>query len=270
MEAEKQGLPVLTPAGLADDALFERLKELAPDLFVVAAFKILPLRLFTLPKYGSINIHGSLLPRYRGAAPIHWALINGDTETGLSSFFLKETVDTGAIILQERTTIEPDATYDTLYAKLAQMAGPFCVRSIGLIADGKAKPMPQDESLATRAPKIGPFDALVDFGFPAEHVRNFIRGLATKPGAYTYFREKKVKLHAARVVPTEATRQLVPGTVIPDRKRLLVQCNSSVIELLKLVPEGKKEMDGVSFINGFKPLSAERFGQMPSGAKEIT
>jgi methionyl-tRNA formyltransferase len=273
VEAERLGLPVLTPSSLKDDKLFGELQALNADLFVVAAFRILPQPLVALPRSGSINIHTSLLPKYRGAAPIHWAIINGESETGLTSFFLKETIDTGDIILQERTTITETDTYDTLHDRLASMAGPFLLTTLELIETGERRPQPQDESRATRAPKIHPFDALIDFGMPADRVRNFVRGLATRPGAYSYFRGDKIKVHECATVPWEAQAGTRPGTILPERKRLLVTCGAvsgqpTVVEITRVVPSGRKEMDGLSFRNGCKPLPGEVFGDLKVGVQE--
>ncbi|MBD3258768.1 methionyl-tRNA formyltransferase [candidate division GN15 bacterium] len=270
-EAEQHGMPVLMPKSLKSDKFFAAMRELEADLFVVAAFRILPPRVFSLPRRGSINIHTSLLPRYRGAAPIHWAIINGETETGLTSFFLKETVDTGDMILQEKTEITREDTYDTLHARLSRMAGPFLLETLNLIERGESRPVPQTDVEATRAPKITPEDGLIDFGMPARRVCDFVRGLATKPGAYTYFQGKKTKLHfcvevTEDIPDTDGSR---PGQVLPDRKRLLIQCGKvngqpTAVEVLRIVPEGKREMDGRSFVNGFRPEPSDVFGERVS------
>ncbi|MDD3731061.1 MAG: methionyl-tRNA formyltransferase [candidate division Zixibacteria bacterium] len=267
-EAEKHGLSVLTPDSLDDEQLFRELEALKPDLFVVAAFRVLPEKLFALPRLGSINIHASLLPRYRGAAPINWALINGDKETGLTSFFLKKKVDCGEIILQEKVPIYDEDNFDSLYERLSKLAGPFLLKTLEVIEQGACQPLLQDNVLATRAPKITPFDALIDFGFPAERVRNFIRGLSTRPGAYSFFRGLKIKIFAAAVAPYPENGQLRPGTVLPVRKKLVLQCDNSAVEILRLLPEGKKEMDGLSFINGFKPKPGEVFGEIEKNSEK--
>ncbi|MBU0754574.1 MAG: methionyl-tRNA formyltransferase [Planctomycetes bacterium] len=268
-EAEAQGLRVFTPASLKDPDLHESLRVLQPDLFVVCAFRKLPKTLFTLPRFGSINVHMSLLPKYRGAAPINWALINGETETGLSSFFLKESIDTGDLILQERVSIFPDDNFDSLAARLAEKTGPFLLKTIGLIESEGVVPMAQDDSRASHAPKINPADALIDFGLPAERVRNFVRGMSTRPGAYTYFREKKLKLHACTVANDSPAAGERPGTILEAKKRLLVQCDHSAVELIRLVPEGKNEMDGKSFINGYHPKTGEVLGKISQGVREV-
>lgn len=261
--AEQLHLRVLKPESLKDDELYDQLKAIAPDLIVVIAFRILPKKLFSLPKLGSINIHGSLLPKYRGAAPINWALINGETETGLSAFYLKQKVDTGDVINQIAISIENNDNFDSLYDKLSQQASSFLLDTINLIENNEAKPIPQDDQLATPAPKIMPFDALIDFGFPAEKVNNFIRGMATKPGAYTYFRDKKLKIIDAAPIDYADADHSRPGSIIKIKKQLVVQCANSALEIKQVIPEGKKQMDGCSFINGFKPEPGEIMGEMP-------
>lgn len=261
-EAVARSIPVLTPSSLRSKALREELASLEADLFVVVAFKILPESLFSLPKFGSINIHGSLLPRYRGAAPINWALVNGETETGLTSFFLKKRVDTGDVIGIERVPIALDDNYDSLSEKMSEAAGPFLLRSIEMIQSGESTPVSQDESLATPARKLEPLDGLISFDRPVQSVHNHIRGMTSRPGAYTGFRGKSVKIRKARPVTTEqipSDTQLDPGAVIPDRKRLMVNCAVGALEITSLIPQGRKQMDGLSFINGFKPLAGEKF-----------
>jgi methionyl-tRNA formyltransferase len=265
MTAQYLGYETVKPVSLRDEALFQALKSWQPDLILVIAFRILPRRLFKLPRFGSINVHASLLPKYRGAAPINWALINGEAQTGLTSFFLEKKVDTGDIILQETVTIDDGENFDSLYARLAVLAGPFTLKTLDLVERGGFKAATQDDTMATGAPKIGPFDAMIDFGFPARKVTNFVRGLSTRPGAYTYFRRKKLKILSCRPADQKGQPGLRPGTVIHTKKILLVQCADSAIELTSVIPEGKKPMDAGSFINGFKPQPGEVFGETSAG-----
>lgn len=258
-QAEKFGLPVLRPESLKSEDFYQELKEIAPDLIVIVAFRILPERIFAMPKFGSLNIHGSLLPKYRGAAPIQWALINGDKETGLTSFLLKSKVDAGDIILQQKTNIDDNENFDSLYNRLSQMAGPFLLDSIRKIESEDFKPVRQDESLSTPAPKLKSDDALIDFEKSALKVHNLIRGLATRPGAFTFFREKKVKVYASKLSDKTCESSAQPGSILSDKSELLVQCDQSLLELTRLLPEGKKVMDGRSFINGYRPESGESF-----------
>jgi methionyl-tRNA formyltransferase len=260
-EAERHGLKVITAGSLRDGALRNTLADLNADLFVVAAFRILPPSLFDLPQRGAINIHASLLPKYRGAAPINWAIINGETETGLTSFFLKKKVDTGDMILQEKTSIASTDTYDSLHERLSRLAGPFTLKTLAAIESGRMTPVPQSDSQASPAPKIQPEDAEIDFDRPSVKVKDFIRGMATKPGAFTYFRGDKLKVHFAAATALTAPDKPSPGTIVSERKRLLVACGEGAVELLKVVPAGKKEMDGVSFINGFRPKTGESMGK---------
>lgn len=257
--AEQHRLSVLTPGSLKDEELHRKLVSLGADLLVVAAFRILPPSLFELPKRGAINIHASLLPKYRGAAPINWAIINGEVETGLTSFFLRKKVDTGDMILQQKVAIASTDTYDSLHERLAELAGPFCLETLELIERGQDKPKRQDDTEASPAPKIQPADARIEFNQPSYRVADFVRGLATRPGAYAFFRSQKLKVHFA--VPSDVSddQRLEPGTIIPNRKKLLVQCRGSVVELTRVVPAGKKEMDGGSFLNGFRPQVGESF-----------
>lgn len=265
--AERFGLNILKPASLKAESFFKQIKELSPDLIVVIAFRILPKKLFSLPKSGSINIHGSLLPKYRGAAPINWAIINGEKETGLSAFFLKQKVDTGDIINQVKIPIEDNDNFDSQYLKMADKSAAFLLETIKMIESGNISPIKQDDTTASQAPKLSPFDAMIDFGFPSEKVHNFIRGMSSKPGAFTFIRGKKLKITASQIADINSDEQTRPGTVLLNKKRLIVQCAKSAIEIKAVVPEGKKEMDGVSFINGFKPEVGEIMGEVPRGSE---
>ena len=267
VEAEKNRLPIIFAESLKSDSLHQTLADLGADLFVVAAFRILPPRLLELPARGAINIHASLLPKYRGAAPINWALINGEQVTGLTSIFLNQKVDTGDIILQEKVDIVATETYDSLYERLSRLAGPFTLKTLELIESGACRPTLQNDAEATPAPKIHPDDAAIDFARPAEKVRDFIRGMSTRPGAFTFFRGQKLKVHLAAVAEASEADQYQPGFIIPARKRLLVMCHNSALELLRVVPAGKKEMDGVAFINGFRPQAGESFGKPKQGVQ---
>jgi methionyl-tRNA formyltransferase len=259
--AQRLGIPTLTPVSLKKPDFARAIAELKPDLIVVIAFRILPRSVFSIPRLGSVNIHASLLPKYRGAAPINWALINGEEETGLSSFFLKKSVDTGDVILQQATPIHENDSYDTLAGRLAKLSGPFLMQTIHAIESGNAEPLPQDDAAATPAPKLTPFDALIDFGFPARKVRNFVRGLSSRPGAYTTFRDKRIKILSAALSDLSVPPLSRPGEIISADRHLAVRCADTALELLQVVPEGKKPMDGHSFINGFHPQTGEIFGE---------
>lgn len=258
--AQSRGIPLLRPASLRDPSLPNQLAAFEAELFVVAAFRILPASLFELPAKGSINIHTSLLPRYRGAAPIHWAIINGEKETGLTSFFLKDQVDSGDMILQETMTIEPTDTFDSLHERMARLAGPFALRTIDLIESNSRTPLLQDQTAVTLAPKITEQHARIDFDQPAVVVKRWIMGLSTRPGAVTTFRGKRLKLHRAALAEL-STPPAEAGTVRIESGRMLVACSDGWVDLQAVVPEGKREMDGRAFINGYRPVTGEKMGE---------
>ncbi len=252
--AQELSLPILTPANLKSDDFLAEIKSFGADIFVVVAFKILPEKLFTIPRHGSINLHGSLLPKYRGAAPINWALINGESETGLTTFVLKKKVDTGNIICQEKINIADDENFDQLYIRMSEKSGRVIEKSLDLIETGNFEPAMQDNSLATPAPKITPFDCLIDWGFPSDNIINFIRGTSSVPGAYTYYNGSKLKIFRAIGTDYKPEANTRPGTVMPEKKRLLVAVAGGAVEILELLPQGKKKMTGSQFINGYQPV----------------
>ncbi len=263
-------LPIFTPDSLKDENFMNQMKRIDADVFVVVAFRILPENLFTLPKFGSINLHGSLLPKYRGAAPINWALINGETETGLTTFFLKKKVDTGNIIYQEKTNIDPAETFDDLYLRLSEMAGPVIEKTLDLIESGTVKETMQDNSLVTPAPKIKPEDCLINWKLPATKCVNFIRGMSSIPGAFTYFRAKKLKILQAKGLGENESTDYRPGQIIGDKKRLVVATSDGYIEILQLLPEGKSKITGGEFIRGYQPGDGEFLGEIDTKDMEQT
>ncbi|HMK38390.1 MAG TPA: methionyl-tRNA formyltransferase, partial [Bacteroidota bacterium] len=168
--ASRRGIPILQPERLKDPDFAGAIRSLEPDLIVVVAFRILPPEVFTIPRLGSINLHASLLPRYRGAAPINRSIMNGDSETGVTTFFLEELVDTGNILLQARTPIFPDDDAGTLHDRLADVGAEIVLHTVRLIEQGKAVPRPQDPALASPAPKIFKEDCRIDWNIPAERI----------------------------------------------------------------------------------------------------
>ncbi|UCD16705.1 MAG: methionyl-tRNA formyltransferase, partial [Candidatus Zixiibacteriota bacterium] len=235
------------------------------DIFVVVAFRILPERIFAIPPYGSINLHGSLLPKYRGAAPIQWALINGEQETGLTTFSLKKKIDAGDIIYQEKIAIDPEETYDDLAERMSGAAGRVIEKTLDLIESGDIAPVAQDDSLAMPAPKINPADCRIDWSRDHLALVNFIRGLSSIPGAFTTFRGKKLKILRARRLMPAPDCDLEPGSILPDSRRLLIAGRGGAIEVLELIPEGKKKMTGDAFLRGYRPKESEILGDEPKG-----
>jgi methionyl-tRNA formyltransferase len=268
--AEELGYPVLTPKSLKSKDFHEEIKKIDADLYVVVAFRILPKELFTIPPQGSINLHGSLLPKYRGAAPINWALINGEKETGLTTFFLREKVDTGNVIYQEKVEIGPEETFDELYLRMAKLAGPVIEKTLDMIESGDFEVKTQDNSKATPAPKLSPFDALIDWGLPSENVVNFIRGASSIPGAYTFYRGKRLKILRAKKTDFNGQKELRPGQIIEDKNRLLVATSDGAVELTEVQPEGKGRMPGEAFLRGYRPDSSIILGEkIKQGLKNL-
>lgn len=252
------GLQVLQPENLKDSEFIETLKSINPDIIVVVAFRILPREVFTIPRLGCFNIHASLLPKYRGAAPINWAIINGEKITGLTSFLIQEKVDTGNILLQTVIPISEGATSGDLHDLMAPLAARLAIDTCELLARGNYKPIPQDESLATSAPKIYSHNAKINFDDYAEIVRNFIHGYSPVPGAWTIFEGKKMKIFRADYEKCSCSVNDVflglekPGEFLIEKGQFCVKCKAGFIFIKELQIEGKKVTAAADFINGYK------------------
>ncbi len=245
-------VPVLQPKSLRAPAFLENISSLGADLFVVVAFRILPRKLFSIPPHGSINIHASLLPKYRGAAPIQHALMKGEAETGLTSFFLTDNVDQGDLIDQVSTPIGPDENFTSLSARLSEMAGPFLLATLDLIRKPGFSPRPQDSSKATPAPKIQTGDCLIDWTCGEARVHNQIRAFSERPGAFSYLDDQMIKILGSMRETPDSPAALEPGELLPRRKRIYVGTGGSPLQITRIQPEGKKAMDALSFINGYR------------------
>jgi len=253
--ASGNGLNVLQPERLKDAAFAEAIRSLGPDLIVVVAFRILPPEVFRIPRLGSINLHASLLPRYRGAAPINRAIMNGEVETGVTTFFLEESVDTGNILLQARTPILPDDDAGTLHDRLADVGAEILLHTVRLIEQGKAVPRPQDPSRASPAPKIFKEDCRIDWHAPAENVRNHIRGLSPHPAAFTTHCGRVLKVYRSSI----AEGSLAPGAVEARTGSLLVGTGDHPLALEELQLEGKNRMSAAAFLRGYRISPGDRF-----------
>lgn len=245
-------LPLLQPGDLRDQAFLDDITALRADVFVIMAFRILPKKLYTIPPRGSINIHASLLPKYRGAAPIARALCNGEIETGLTSFFLKRRVDEGDIIDQESTAIGPDENQTSLAGRLSDMAGPFLLRTLDLIVQPGFAARKQDDALATPAPKITTEDCAISWHLDDTRLHNHIRAFSEQPGAFCYLNGQKIKILGSLKTAGDPQPTLDPGEMHVDKKRLFVGTGGKPLQLTRLQPEGKKSMDALSFINGYR------------------
>lgn len=249
------GIPVLTPEKHKDPIFIDELRKLDADVFVVVAYKILPKEVFTIPRLGSFNIHASLLPKYRGAAPINWAIIRGETETGITTFLLDEKVDTGNILLAQSIPIAPDETAGELHDALMQLGANVALETLYGLADGSLHPSPQLPGIATTAPKIFPKDCVVNFDQPVEQVHNFIRGLSPYPGAVTEINDHRLKLLRSRLSLDVPTR-LAPGEfrkvqfLSRDFNRIFFGTSTQAIEIIELQREGKRPMSAEEFLRG--------------------
>lgn len=251
-------VPVLHPESLRDENFYAQLQALEPDLFVVVAFLILPRSVLAIPKLGSVNVHPSLLPKYRGAAPIQWAIINGETETGVTIFQLSPRVDAGDILIQQKVAIGDDETAGELYERLTVMGAELLIRAIDGMSDGSVISVPQTDEGVSRAPKLEKEDGEIDWSKGAEDIRNLIRGTNPFPGAFTLWRAKLLKVHRATV----DTGMGEAGTVIgADGKRgLIVGTGEGVLALDEVQPAGKKRMSGADFVRGYRIEVGEKFG----------
>ncbi|HET56131.1 MAG TPA: methionyl-tRNA formyltransferase [Ignavibacteria bacterium] len=246
--ALSKNIPFLQPEKLKEEKFIEQLKQIEADLFVIVAFRILPKEVFTLPKYGSINLHGSLLPKYRGAAPIQWAIINGEKETGVTTFFLKEKVDTGNIILQEKIVIEPEDNYESLHDKMKNVGAEVLVKTISLIERGEVDEQPQNDSLASPAPKITKEICKIDWTKSAVDIHNLIRGLSPYPGAFFIKDDKQYKVYKSKVV--EETK-LQPAEILESKNEIFIGCGEGTLQILEIQPEGRKRMTADEFLRGY-------------------
>lgn len=255
--ALRHSLPLFQPDDLRSPEFARHLRALAPDLFVVVAFRILPREVFSIPLLGAFNLHASLLPKYRGAAPINWAIIRGETVTGVTTFLLEEKVDTGNLLLQASIPIGPEEDAGMLHDRLAVLGATAVLDTVRLIARGEARPHPQDARLATSAPKIFRDDCHIQWDRPAAEIRNFIRGLSPSPAAYTRHRGKVVKVYRAGIVPGSPSGG--PGHVTREQDAIRVSAADGDLAIQELQLEGRKRMGVEEFLRGYGVGSGDTF-----------
>ena len=255
--ALEKGLPVFQPASLKPDESFETLRSLNPDLIIVVAYgKILPKRVLDLPKYGCINVHASLLPKYRGAGPIQWAVLNGETETGVTTMMMAEGVDTGDMLEQTRTPIGENETADELYTRLSQIGADTLLTTLRKLENGSLLRTPQDDSLSSHAPMLDKTLSPIDFTKDARTIHNQIRGLSSWPAASTTYKGKRLKVYESRLVPVDGE----PGTVL-DPKKFIVACGKGAVQLVSVQYEGGKRMPADAFLRGKPAEKGEKLGE---------
>ena len=258
-------LPVHQPTSLKTEETRELIRAVSPDLIVVVAYgKILPSWLLRFPMHGCVNLHGSLLPKYRGAAPVHWAIANGEQRTGVCTMLLDEGLDTGAVFLCEETGIGPDESTPELYGRLAAMGAPLVVKTVEGILAGTLKPKPQDESRATVAPILKKEDGFLNWTRTAKEIHNRVRAFNPWPGTTTKFRGTNCKILkavvGARSLENQPPFQVEPGTVVGSKTRLIVMCGDGVpLEILSIQPENRKTVSGADFANGARIQAGEKF-----------
>lgn len=242
-------IPVIQPEKLKDPSFISNLKQFNADLFVVVAFRILPKEVFEIPKYGSFNLHGSYLPKFRGAAPIQWALINGETETGLTTFKLAEKVDTGNIYIQQRLEIYDNDNFETLHDRMSELGAKLVLETVNLIESGNYNLISQDDSLASPAPKITKEICLIDWNKNALEIHNLIRGLSPQPGAFFRLNGKVAKIFKSEVVKSSS---LKPSEIEMVKSELIIGCGQDALRIIEIQLEGKKRMRTEEFLKGFR------------------
>jgi methionyl-tRNA formyltransferase len=258
--AEQAGLPVVQPEKIKNNAeLRARLEAIRPEAIIVVAYgRIIPEWMLNLPRWGNLNLHASLLPKYRGAAPIQWAVANGESVTGATTMRIDQGLDTGDILLQRSLPIEPDQTAEELFPLLAKSGADLMLETLRGLEAGSIRPGPQDDASASLAPILVREDALVDFARSAAEIYNRWRGFQPWPGAYTLFRGKKLTLH--RLKPA-GSMDAPPGELMVEGNRLFAAAGSDTrLELLEIQLEGKRSMPVADFLHGTTPRPHERLG----------
>ena len=258
--ADKLSYPTYQPDNLNDPDFLTILNKLGADIFVVVAYRILPEEVFSIPRQGAVNIHASLLPRYRGAAPIHHAILNGDKETGVTTFKIQHKVDTGKILLQEPFKLNENITSGEVYNNLAILGGKLIVKTLNDLDEKHLISFEQDNFYATSAPKISPSDCLIDWHKSSQIIHNQIRAFSPHPGAYTYFQAKRVKLFNTKILKNNISSILQPGAIDYSNNCLKVGTGTGIINIFEIQIEGKKRLPVNQFIKGYPSIIGNSFG----------
>ncbi len=255
--AVEKNLPILQPEKLKSEEFLENLRVLDADLFIVIAFRMLPREVWQMPRLGTFNLHAALLPKYRGAAPINRAVMNGEKETGVTTFFLKHEIDTGDMIMQRKIEILPEDNVGDVHDKLMHMGAEMVVETVNAILDGTLTTTPQPEGEFTPAPKIFKEDCHIDWSKTAEEVHNHVRGLSPYPAAWSVVIEntgRPLECKIFKTALTESSNDSAPaGTIKINGKRMMIACSDKWLEILELQPAGKKRMAAEAFLLGYHP-----------------
>jgi methionyl-tRNA formyltransferase len=261
------GIPVIQPATIKNNGGFrDQLAAIAPDAIIVVGYgRIIPQWMIDLPLLGNLNLHASLLPKYRGAAPIQWAIANGESATGVTTMHIDAGLDTGDILMQDEIPIGAEDTAETLGPRLASIGADLMVDTLAGIENGEIEPNPQDHSQATLAPILKKEDGRMDFARSAGELFNRLRGFQPWPGAFTSFRGKALQVHRAK--PVQHAAPLIPSGIVVEGSRLMVGCGKNdkdaltALELIEIQLEGRRRMKAQEFINGYRPQSGDKLGQ---------
>ena len=261
-------IPVMQPVNVSVPEVIDELRAYEPDLIVVVAFgQFVTKKIREMPKYGCINVHASLLPKYRGAGPIQWAVINGEKESGVTTMYMCREIDKGDMLLKDTVMLDPKETGDSLHDKLSMMGGPLLLKTIDQLEDGSAVRIPQCEEESTYAPKLEKTMGNIDWTMDADRIERLVRGLNSWPGTFTKIHGKTVKIWDCDVVCQEALTEsqaaAEPGTVIISEKdQLIVKAGNGALSLRMLQPEGKKNMTVDAYLRGYPIAQGELFTQV--------
>lgn len=262
--ALSQNLPLLQPQNLKDESFIQSLRDWKADLQIVVAFRMLPEVVWNMPRLGTFNLHASLLPQYRGAAPINWAVINGDTETGITTFFLKHEIDTGEVIRQQRVPIANTDNVEVVHDKLMMLGGKLVVETVDDILNDRVKPMPQEEMAVAGelrpAPKIFKETCRIDWNRPVKKIYDFVRGLSPYPGAWTELISPEGETVVLKIFESEKNVEkhgLIPGTIVTDGKKTIkIAVPDGFLSILSLQLPGKKRLKTDELLRGFRLTEA--------------
>jgi methionyl-tRNA formyltransferase len=260
--AIRLGVPVVQPAAIKNNAEFRgQLEALHPDAIIVVGYgRIIPQWMIDLPRHGNLNLHASLLPKYRGAAPIQWAVANGESITGVTTMRIDAGLDTGDILMQREMAILPDDTAETLAPRLASDGAELMIETLRGLETGQVKPTPQDHSRATLAPILKKEDGRMDFSRSAYELFNRMRGFRPWPGAFTTFKGKNMQVHRAE--PVVNAERFPPGSIAVHDARVVVECGQdTALNLIEVQLDGKRRMSAQEFINGYRPKPGDRLGE---------
>lgn len=252
--AESEGIPVYQPKTLKDDGFAKLLSEIDPDIITVVAYgKILPENVLDYPKYGCINVHGSLLPEYRGAAPMQRAIIDGKHTTGVTTMYMAQGLDTGDMLLSDSITINENDNFENIHDRLGECGAKLLIKTVDALITGKAERIPQNDALSSYAEKITKAECLLDFSESAEKIHNRIRGLSPVPLSFTHTPDGKILKIVSSVIADRETPHKDFGRILAlDGGKITVACGKGAVDLLRVLPEGKGQMDCADFIRGRK------------------